>query len=71
MDDQNSLVFDEILAPVMPLIVEEAQKRPHDATQYTLSFLPFTLNLLFGLISGIKSIGLLVTEIKTSTAAQT
>ena len=71
MDDQNSLVFDEILAPVMPLIVEEAQKRPHDATQYTLSFLPFTLNLLFGLISGIKSIGLLVTEIKTSTAAHT
>ena len=71
MDDKNSLVFDEILAPVMPLLIEEAQKLPHDTAKYTLSFLPFTLNLLFGLISGIKSIGLLVTEIKTSPAAKT
>ena len=71
MDGQNPRVFDEILAPVMPLIVEEAQKLSHDAAKYTLSFLPFTLNLLFGLISGIKSIGLLVTEIKTSTEAKT
>jgi hypothetical protein len=71
VDGEYPRVFDEILAPVMPLIVEEARKLPHDANTYTLSFLPFTLNLLFGLISGIKSIGLLVTEIKTSTEAKT
>ena len=70
METQSARVIDEILAPVMPLIVEEAQKLPRDATTYTLSFQPFTLNLLFALIKGIKSISLLVTEIKTSTEAQ-
>jgi hypothetical protein len=38
MRDQYSLVIEEILKPVMPLIVEEAQKMPHDAGTYTLSF---------------------------------
>ena len=71
MNDRNQLVFDEIVSPIMPLIDEEAQKRPHDAATYTLSFRPFTLNLLFALIKGIKSISLLVTETKTSTEAKT
>jgi len=71
MNDKNQLVFDEIVVPIMPLIDEEAQKRPHDAATYTLSFRPFTLNLLFALIKGIKSISLLVTETKTSTEAKT
>jgi len=71
IDDQNPLVVDEILAPVMPLIVEEARKLSHDADMYTLSFQPFTLNLLVGLICGIKSIGLLVTHIQTSAVAST
>jgi hypothetical protein len=71
VETQPVRVFDEIVAPVMPLIVDEAQKLPHDAGKYTLSFQPFTLNLLFALIKGIKSIGLLVTDTKTSTAAQT
>ena len=70
-DGENPLVFEEILAPIMPLIAEEAAQLKDDADTYTLSFQPFTLNLLFGLISGIKSIGLLVTEIKTSTEAKT
>lgn len=70
-DDQNPLVIDDILAPVMPLIVEEAQNLPHDAATYTLSFQPFSLNLLVGLICGIKSIGLLVTHIQTSAVAST
>ena len=56
METQPARVFDEIVAPVMPLIVEEAQKLSHDAGKYTLSFQPFTLNLLFALIKGIKSI---------------
>jgi Transposase DDE domain len=63
-------VFDEIIAPVMPLIVKEAQRLPQDASKYTLSFQPFTLNLLFALIKGIKSIRLLITEIKTSSEAK-
>jgi hypothetical protein len=71
MRDQNPLVSEEILKPVMPLIVEEAQKMPHDTGTYTLSFEPFTLNLLVGLICGIKSVGLLVTHIQTSTVAAT
>lgn len=71
MEIQPARVFDEIVAPVMPLIVEEAQKLPHDTGKYTLSFQPFTLNLLFALIKGIKSIGLLVTDTKTSTEAHT
>jgi hypothetical protein len=71
VETQPARVFDEIVAPVMPLIVEEAQKLSHDVGKYTLSFQPFTLNLLFALIKGIKSISLLVTHIKTSTEAQT
>jgi hypothetical protein len=70
METQPARVIDEILAPVMPLIVEEAQKLSHDAKTYTLSFKPFTLNLLFALIKGIKSISLLITDIKTSSEAQ-
>ena len=71
MRDQNQLVFDEILAPIAPLIDQEAQKRLHDTATYKLSFQPFTLNLLFALIKGIKSVSLLVTETKTSTEAKT
>ena len=63
-------VFDEIVAPVRPLIIKEAQRLPQDTSKYTLSFQPFTLNLLFALIKGIKSISLLVTEIKTSSEAK-
>jgi len=71
IEDAKPLVVDAILAPVMPLIVEAARKMPHDARTYTLSFEPFTLNLLVGLICGIKSIGLLVTHIQTSAVAST
>ncbi len=71
MRDQNPLVIDEILKPIMPLIAEEAHKLRGDAGTYTLSFQPFTLNLLVGLICGIKSIGLLVTHIQTSAVAST
>ena len=63
-------VFDEIVAPVMPLIIKEAQRLPQDTSKYTLSFQPFTLHLLFALLKGIKSIRLLVTEIKTSSEAK-
>lgn len=63
-------VFDTILAPVIPLLKEEAQQIKDDAITYKLSFYFFTLNLLYGVIKTIKSIGLLVTNIKTSPEAQ-
>jgi hypothetical protein len=71
VETEPARVFDELVAPVMPLLVEEAQKWSHDAGKYTLSFQPFTLNLLFALIKSIKSMSLLVTHTKTSTEAQT
>ena len=56
METKELIVFEEIIAPVIPLIEKEADKLGDDAKKYKLSFLPFTLNLLFGIISGIKSI---------------
>lgn len=70
MDPQPHRVVDEILAPILPLLAQEAQTLRPDATTYTLSFHPFTVNLLFGLISGLKSISLLVTDIQTSPVAR-
>ena len=63
-------MFEEIIAPVIPLIEKEADKLGDDAKKYKLSFLPFTLNLLFGIISGIKSINLLITNIQSSPVAK-
>ncbi len=59
-------VFDKLFADILPLIDEEARKLQDDAKNYKLSFRPFTLNLLYGIIMGIKSISLLVTHIRTS-----
>jgi hypothetical protein len=63
-------VFEEIIAPLTLLMEEEANKLGDDSKKYKLSFLPFTLNLLFGIISGIKSISLLITNIQTSPVAR-
>ncbi len=49
MDDNNLNVFDKILAPVIPLIEEAQNNIPNDAATYTLSFLPFTINILFAI----------------------
>ncbi len=70
METKEPKVFEEIIAPLAPLMEEEAHELPDDAKTYKLSFLPFTLNLLFGIISGIKSINLLITHIKTSPVAK-
>lgn len=70
MEPQPPRVVDEILAPILPLLAQEAQTLRPDATPYTLSFYPFTVNLLFGLISGLTSISLLVTHIQTSPVAR-
>ncbi len=59
-------VFDQLVAGILPLIKEEACTLRKDAQTYTLSFLPFTLNLFYGIMMGIRSIGLLVTHLRTS-----
>ena len=66
--DHNT-VFVEIMSPVLPLLKEEAGKLERDALTYKLSFYFFALNLLYAIIKNIKSIGLLVTDIRTSQEA--
>ena len=67
-NDQN--VVETVFSPVVPLIKEAAKSIKGDSETYKLSLFPFTINLLFGIIKGIKSIGLLVTETKTSPVAE-
>lgn len=70
MKTKEPIVFEEIIAPVTPLMEQEADKLGDDAKKYKLSFIPFTLNILFAIISGIKSINLLITYIQTSPVAK-
>ena len=66
--DPNT-VFSEIIRPVLPLLKEQAGKLEKDALTYKLSFYGFALNLLYAIIKNIRSIGLLVTDIRTSSEA--
>ena len=66
MENKEPIVYEEIIAPVADLIQEEAEKLQDDAQNYKLSFAPFTFNILFAIITGIKSVSLLITHIKTS-----
>lgn len=59
-------IFKEIVKPILPILEEEANTIKGDNEKYTLSLYPFTINLLFGIIEGIKSISQLATFIKTS-----
>ena len=68
-NDQN-VVVETLLSPLVPLIKEAAKSIKGDSETYKLSLFPFTINLLFGIIKGIKSIGLLVTETKSSPVAE-
>ena len=70
METKEKNVFEQIIAPVTPLMEQEADKLGDDAKKYKLSFIPFTLNILFAIISGIKSINLLITYIQTSPVAK-
>jgi hypothetical protein len=68
--DTDPSVFDKITEPVIRLIGDEADKIGGDAETYTLSFYPFTVAILYGIIMGIKSVSLLITEIRTSRDAK-
>ena len=66
---EPNTVFAEIIRPVLPLLKEQAGNLEKDALTYKLSFYCFALNLLYAIIKNIKSIGLLVTDIRSSSEA--
>lgn len=70
MEKEKNNVFDEIMLPLYSLLNDVKKELGEDADKYTLSFIPFTINLLFGIINIIKSVSLLITEIRTSPIAR-
>ena len=70
MNDKNLNVFEKIITPVVPFIEEAQNSIPNDTDAYTLSLLPFTINILYAIINRILSVSLLVTDIKTSDNAK-
>ena len=65
MKIKSETAFCSILKPVIHIIENYGKELKDDAEKYKLSFVPFTLNLIYGFIMGIPSISLLVTHIKT------
>lgn len=63
-------IFKEIINPVLPAIEQEANIIKAQGDKYTLSYYPFTMNLLYGIIEGRETIGQLVTFIKSSSQAK-
>ncbi len=59
------------MAPAISLIEKSANSIPDDLERFTLSLAPFAVNILFGIINQIKSVSLLITEIKSSDDAKT
>ena len=59
MTDIKQNVFEKIIAPVIPLLEKTQNNIPNDAAVYTLSFLPFAINILFAIINRIPSVSLL------------
>lgn len=70
MKKEKNKVFDEILSPLSSLSDNVKKELGEDADKYTLSFIPFTINLLFGIFNTIRSVSLSVTEIRTSPVAR-
>ena len=60
-----STIFETIIQPLIPLLKEEANRLKNDEKTYKLSLYYFTLSLIYVVINQIKSIGLLITELKT------
>ena len=66
--DKN--IFGKILSPLMPRLNDVTNNLEDDDKKYTLSFLPFIVNLLYAIMSNIKSRAQLITETKTSDVAE-
>ena len=63
-------VFNTISSQVFPLIKNAGDSIKDDESTYNLSFVPFTINFLFGIICNIKTRAQLITQIRTSDIAQ-
>ena len=61
-------IYKNIIAPLIPILKKEIENLQKD--DYTLSLYFFTMNLCYAIISGIRSIRLLITESKTSDEAK-
>jgi hypothetical protein len=70
MEKEKNNVFDEIMLPLYSLLNDVKKELGEDADKYKLSFIPFTINMLFGIFNIIKSVSLLITEIRTSPIAR-
>lgn len=71
LENKPEVVFDAILAPAMPKLREIGDGIAGDAEKYTLSFVPFTINLLYAIIYKIKGQRLISTHIATNPDAKT
>ena len=60
----SATVFESIIAPLKPLLTEQAKGLKGD--NYTLSFYFFTVNLIYAIVARVTSISLLVTHLKSS-----
>jgi len=58
-------IFETILRPLLPLLKEEVNQLKDDERTYKLSLYYFTLSLIYAVINQVKSIRLLITDIKT------
>lgn len=66
-DSGNKLtVFETLIQPLLPLLNEEVDRLKDDAQMYKLSLYYFTLSLVYAVINQIRSIRVLVTDIKTN-----
>jgi hypothetical protein len=60
----STTVFESIIAPLKPLLSEQASSLKGD--NYRLSFYFFTVNLIYAIVAKVTSISLLVTHLKSS-----
>jgi len=58
-------IFETIIQPLLPLLKEEVNRLKDDEPTYKLSLHYFTLSLIYAVIHPVKSIRLLITELKT------
>ncbi len=64
-------VFEEIVSPIMDLMERDPVSSDSDAATYALSFRPFLLNMLFGIINGFSTVSMIITQIASSEVART
>lgn len=64
--DNKVTVFETIIQPLLPLLNEEAHRLKGDAQTYKLSLHYFMLSLIYAVIHQVRSIRVLVTDIKTN-----